>query len=216
MHRRLKILKINQHDPDPSVIVEIVRYIKEGKVIAYPTDTFYGLGADIYNEYAIKRIFQIKGRVYDKPILILISKKEELEPLIIHDRKSDYINKLIKYFWPGPLTMIFKASGKILPILTGYTGKIGIRLPDHPFCRILVEKLRRPVTATSANLSGMPGLNDPQKVMEVLNNKIDVLVDGGVTDGLKASTVVDATGEKPVIIREGMISLKKIQKIVDT
>ncbi len=211
--------KIDQSNPDPAVVDQIAELLKSGAVIAIPTDTYYGLGADIFNERALKKVFDIKGRGYDKPILILISVKEEIEALVSADHMSTHAYKLIDRLWPGPLTIVFKASASIPDILTGTTGKIGIRLPDHNFCRSLVAKLGRPVTATSANISGMPSLDNPGEVLKAIGDRpggdrIDALVDGGLTKGGFESTVVDVTGPEPVILREGAIPLSEIIKVI--
>lgn len=200
----MRIIKINQITPDPLVVSEIAELLKAGAVIAYPTDTFYGLGADIYCEDAIKRVFEIKGRESDKPILILISEIGELAPLVTND------NSILHKHWPGPLTLVFNASENISNFLTAGTGKIGIRLPDHHFCRMLIKKLGHPITATSANISGMSSLDDPSDVLTSFGDKIDVLVDGGKTKGGLESTVVDVSGKEPVILREGAIACGRL------
>lgn len=210
----MHIFKVDQTNPDPSVVEQIARLLKSGAVIAFPTDTFYGLGADIYNETAIKKIFDIKGRGHDKPILILISENEYLKPLLSVESMSASACKLIDKFWPGPLTIVFKTSVSIPDILTGTTGKIGIRLPDHNFCRSLVAKLGGPVTATSANISGMPSLYDPAEVLKAIGDRIDALVDGGFSKGGSESTVVDVTGAEPVVLREGAIPASIIKEIL--
>lgn len=206
----MRIIKIDQVTPDPLVVSEIAELLKAGAVIAYPTDTFYGLGADIYNETAIKRIFEIKGRLDDKPLLILISEKKELIPLIASGKISGVSGRFINEFWPGPLTLVFNASDIISDKLTGGTGKIGIRLPDQNCCRLLIKRLGVPITATSANISGMGSLNNPADVLTAVGDKIDVLVDGGKTRGGIESTVVDVSGREPVILREGAIASVKI------
>lgn len=209
-----RVLRIDQYNPDPSLVQMVVEHLKHGALIAYPTDTFYGLGANIFNESAIKRIFEVKGRELQKPILILVSRIEELHTLV-DDFKFPYIHKLIENFWPGPLTVVFRASKHISPVLTGSTGKIGIRLPDHPLCQELVKGLGNPITATSANISGMKEIRDPTEVLRIFNGKIDLLVDGGPTRGGVPSTVIDVTGDRPVILREGMISFKNINRVVE-
>jgi len=209
-----RILKIDQYNPDPSLIGEAIDYLKRGSLIAYPTDTFYGLGVDISIEPAIERIFQVKGRERDKPILILVARIEDLYNLV-DDLRFSYIHKLMEHFWPGPLTMVFRASEQISPLLIGSTGKIGIRLPNHPLCQQLVKTLGAPITATSANISGMKEINDPAEVLRIFDDRIDLLIDGGITRGSAPSTVVDVTGEKPVILREGMISLKEISRFIE-
>lgn len=210
----MRVFKIDQSNPAPAVVDQITELLKSGAVIAFPTDTYYGLGADIYNERALKKVFDIKGRGYDKPVLILISVKEELNALVSADHASTYACKLIDRLWPGPLTIVFKASASIPDILTGTTGKIGIRLPDHNFCRSLVAKLGRPVTATSANISGMPSLDNPAGVLKAIGDRIDALVDGGLTRGGSESTVVDVTGPEPVVLREDAIPASHIKKIM--
>lgn len=202
----MQTFRINQTRPDPLVVNEIAELLKADGVIAFPTDTFYGLGADIYSDIAVKRIFEIKGRLNVKPILILISDKEELSTLISSENVSEISNRLIKEFWPGPLTLVFKASDMVSKYLTGGTEKIGVRLPDHTFCRLLIQKLGSPVTATSANISGKGSINDPFDVAKAIGRKIDALVDGGKTMGRVESTVVDVSGREPVVIREGAIA----------
>lgn len=202
----MHIIKIDQSDPDPLIVSEIAGLLKYGAVIAFPTDTYYGLGADIYNDEAIKRIFDIKGRPHDRPILILISDREDLMPLISARDIPVFVDRLMDEFWPGPLTIVFHASEGMSEVLTGSTGKIGVRLPVHPFCRSLVRELGRPLTATSANISGKPSLCSPSDVLDAIGDRIDALVDGGMTHGGAVSTVIDATGAELVVIREGVIS----------
>lgn len=202
----MQTFKINQANPDPLVVAMIAELLRAGAVIAFPTDTFYGLGADIYSETAIKRLFEIKGRMVDKPILILISNKEELIPLLSAENNTEVYQRLVDEYWPGPLTLVFNASEKISPVLTGGTGRLGVRLPDHNFCKMLIQSLGSPITATSANISGCGSLDNPSEVLTALGGHIDVLVDGGKTRGGSESTVVDVSGNEPVILREGAIS----------
>lgn len=202
----MQTFKINQDNPDPLVVDRIAELLRAGAVIAFPTDTFYGLGADIYSETAIKRLFEIKGRMYDKPILILISNKEELIPLLSAENNPEVYQRLVDEYWPGPLTIVFNASEKISPILTGGTGRLGVRLPDHNFSKMLIQRLGSPITATSANISGCGSLDNPSEVLTAIGDNIDVLVDGGKTKGGSESTVVDVSGSEPVILREGVIT----------
>jgi len=206
----MKIFRISQSSPDPLVVSEVVRLLKTGSVIAYPTDTFYGLGADIYNKDAIDRIYSIKNRRSDKPIIILISDKKMLRPLIANGHVSPIAERLTDTFWPGPLTLVFNASDAVPALLTANTGKIGIRLPDNELCRLLIGELEHPITATSANISGEGSIDNPADVAKSLGDMIDVLVDGGNTKGGCTSTVVDVTNEQPVVIREGVIPKSEI------
>lgn len=210
----MQIVKIDQSDPDPLIVSEIAGLLKSGAVIAFPTDTYYGLGADIDNDDAIKRIFDIKRRPHDRPILILISDREDLMPLISTRDIPVFVDRLMDEFWPGPLTIVFHASEGMSEVLTGSTGKIGVRLPAHPFCRSLVRELGRPLTATSANISGKPSLCSPSDVLDAIGDRIDALVDGGMTHGGAVSTVIDATGAELVVIREGVISEGQLKEIL--
>src|SRR3989304_2487452 len=162
----MQIIKIDQSDPDPVVVSEIAGLLKSGAVIAFPTDTYYGLGADIYNDDAIKRIFDIKGRPHDRPILILISDREDLMPLISTRDIPVFADRLMDEFWPGPLTIVFHAS---------------------------------------------EGMSD---VLDAIGDRIDALVDGGMTEGGAVSTVIDATGAELVVIREGVISENHLREVL--
>ena len=210
----MQIIKIDQSDPDPVAVSEIAGLLKSGAVIAFPTDTYYGLGADIDNDEAINKIFAIKGRPHDQPILILISDRKDLKPLISTREIPVFADRLMDEFWPGPLTIVFHASAGISDVITGSTGKIGIRLPAHPFCRSLVRELGRPLTATSANISGKPSLCSPSDVLDAIGDRVEVLVDGGMTEGGAVSTVIDATGAELVVIREGVISEGQLKEIL--
>jgi len=202
----MKIFKISQSSPDPLVVSEIVKLLKTGSVIAYPTDTFYGLGADITNKSAVERLYSIKKRRPDKPILVLISDMMMLRPLIANGYLSQTAERLTDRFWPGPLTLVFNASDSVPPVLTANTGKIGIRFPDNELCRLIIEKLEHPITATSANISGESNIDNPDGVAKSLGDMIDVLIDGGKTKGGCASIIIDVTGDQPVVIREGVIA----------
>ena len=210
----MQIIKIDQSDPDPVAVSEIAGLLKSGAVIAFPTDTYYGLGADIDNDEAINKIFAIKGRPHDQPILILISDRKDLKPLISTREIPVFADRLMDEFWPGPLTIVFHASAGISDVITGSTGKIGIRLPAHPFCRSLVRELGRPLTATSANISGKPSLCSPSDVLDAIGDRVEVLVDGGMTEGGAVSTVIDATGAELVVIREGVISEGHLREVL--
>ncbi|MBI5180768.1 MAG: threonylcarbamoyl-AMP synthase [Nitrospirae bacterium] len=204
-----RIIKIDPKKPDVKRIKDAAEALKKGGVVAFPTDTFYGLGADAANDEAIKRIYAVKERDYDKPILILIDNK---------DRVSKYVKdipqiakKLIDKFWPGPLTIIFYASSAVSQSLLGRGNKIGIRIPNNPLTLLFLKIAGCPVTATSANLSGKPSPLNPKKVNENLGKKIDIILDAGRTAGIKESTVIDITERPPICIREGMITVKEIE-----
>jgi L-threonylcarbamoyladenylate synthase len=208
------VLQIDFEQPDTSskAIEKIESILNSGGVIAFPTDTFYGLGADPFNPAALAKIFKIKQRPADKPLLVLIYSLVQLADLTTE--VNDNARKLMEHFWPGSLTLIFKASPRLPDILTAGTGKIGIRLPSHPFTHKFLETLDRPLTAPSANLSGERELRTAQEVERALGDKIDLIIDGGPAPGGKPSTVLDTTTNPPTLIREGALSRSELETVL--
>ncbi len=161
-----KILKA-----DPAGVARASRVILQGGVAAFPTETFYGLGADAQNEGALQKVFRIKGREENKPLLLLIGAREWLSAWV--PRLDPVAERLIESFWPGPLTLVFEALPHVSPLLTGGTGTIGVRISPHPVARALVEAVGRPITATSANLSGRPSVSLALEVLDSLGDEVD-------------------------------------------
>jgi L-threonylcarbamoyladenylate synthase len=178
--------------------------ILQGKVIAFPTETFYGLGADALNEEAMREIFRVKEREEDKPLLLLVADRTWLPGLVKYIPPR--AEPLMERFWPGPLTLVFPASDHLSPLLTGKTGKIGLRISSHPVAQALLQVVGRAITATSANVSGQPGASQAGEVFQVLGKKIDAILDGGRTTGEPGSTVLDIAGASPKIVRLGAIA----------
>jgi L-threonylcarbamoyladenylate synthase len=177
--------------------------IISGGVVAYPTDTFYGLGADPRNAAAVQRLFAIKGRRENQPILLLIPDPESVGEWA--KEITPMAERLMKEFWPGPLTLVFRAKKHVLPGITAGTGTIGLRMPGSPLTRQLLLSLGTALTGTSANLSGERSIDSAEEAAAVLNGMVDLVLDGGRTEGGKPSTIVDVTSEKLNIIREGAI-----------
>ncbi|HIC91602.1 MAG TPA: threonylcarbamoyl-AMP synthase [Syntrophaceae bacterium] len=207
---RNRIEKIDSSKPDQPLIFKAAQIITAGGIVAYPTETFYGLGVDAFNVHAIERIYYIKKRDPSKPILVIIENQRYLKELVSDVPPS--ARKLIKRFWPGPLTIIFKASPKVPAILTGNTGTIGMRISNHPVALELVRAVGRPITATSANISGQLGLVNALDVFKTFKHQLDLILDGGVTQGKKGTTIVNIALDPPRIVREGVISSKEIQQ----
>jgi len=205
-----QILRVSDGHSEKDVITSAAAIVSRGGVIAYPTETIYGLGADATNEQAIRRIFEIKGRNFNNPISLIIGHSQNVYPLVRKVTAS--AQKLMDAFWPGPLTIIFEAAGNVSPLLTADTGRIGIRLSGHDAARKIAGKAGKPLTATSANLSGSPECATADQVISQLGDRLDTIVDLGKTSGSVSSTIIDATTEQPVILRSGGISQEEIFK----
>ncbi len=197
-------------DPDESLngLIEATKIISEGGIVAFPTESFYGLGVDATNSHAINKVFQIKKRDRNLPILILISSLRDLPRYAVHIPSR--AKRLGKKFWPGGLTMVFQASPVLSSALTSNTGKVGIRISSHPIANAISKSLNVPITATSANISGMAPCIKADQVVEWFNNGVDLILDGGETQGKHPSTILDVTIDPPLIIREGIVKLEDI------
>ena len=208
----MKVYKINHEHPEPEVIQRAVILIKQGGIIAFPTRCLYGLGADAFNAAAVDRVFQLKQRPPQKPILILIDRRIQLERLVSHVSKA--ASRIMDQFWPGRITLVFEAVDTVPNYLTAGSGKIGIRLPGHPVAAALVESLGTPLTGTSANLSDKPGCRCMDDLDPQLAQQLDAVLDAGPLKGGTGSTVVDVTGDIPRVLREGQISEKEILTLI--
>jgi L-threonylcarbamoyladenylate synthase len=174
-------------------------------VIAYPTDTFYGLGADPRDPEAVRKIFAIKGREAGQPILLLLHDRSEVA--VWASAVTPSAERLMDRFWPGPLTLVFPAAPHVLPELTGGSGTIGLRVPGNELTRELLRNLGTALTGTSANRSGGRDPRTAEEVMREVGDRVDLVLDGGATTGDRPSTVVDVTVEPPRIIRQGNIDI---------
>ena len=206
-----KIHKINPENPDTEGIEAAAAVIRKGGVIAFPTRSLYGLGADAFNSDAVNRIFKIKQRPAKKPILILIDDANRLKSLVTHI--SEAAKAISERFWPGRVTLVFNASAKVPETLTAGTGKIGIRLAGHPVAAALARAIQGPITGTSANVSGFPGCHQIEELQPTVTEQLDLILDAGPLRGGHGSTVVDVTGDLPRVLREGAVSKKDILSI---
>lgn len=179
--------------------------IDAGGVIAYPTDTFYGLGADPRNPRAVRKVYAIKGRKADQPILLLLHDRNDVSAWTSEMTPSSL--QLMARFWPGPLTLVFRAAPHVLPELTAGTGTIGLRVPGNEVTRALLGAVGRSLTGTSANRSGRPSPRTADEVRLELGDSIDLILDGGPAEEERPSTVVDVTEEPPRLIRQGAIDV---------
>jgi L-threonylcarbamoyladenylate synthase len=195
---------------NPLAISEAVKIIAKGGIIAFPTDTIYGVAGDVFNPKAIEKIYLIKERSMQKAIPVLIGDIQHLECLV--SEMSDKARKLAETFWPGPLTLILPKNPALPETLSPYP-TIGVRMPDHQFTLALL-RATGPLATTSANISGDANPTKSQDVLEQLGGKIDLLLDGGDTPGSTASTVVDTSGPELKILREGPISLEHLNALL--
>lgn len=205
-----RIVEVDPLHPDASIIQKAVLLMKRGGVVAFPTETLYGLGVNAYSEKAVMEVFKIKGRGYEKPIPILIDRKEALPELV--SQVSETAKHLIEEFWPGGLTIIFEASPKLTRLLTGNTGKIGIRMSSNAVAHELVKEMAGPITATSANISGQKACTAAIEVHGTLADGVDLIIDGGETKGNLGSTIVDVTSTPAKIVRKGVVSLEYLKE----
>ena len=195
---------------DPSSIKQAAEIIVRGGLIAFRTDTFYGLGANPFYVAAVRRIKELKGREEAKPILILVSDRDQVTRFI--DQFSLEFERLAGQFWPGPLTLIGAARSEVAGELTAGTGTIGVRLPADEDVRALVRACGGALTATSANPSSRPAAKTADEVAAYFPSGIDLIIDGGESGSDQPSTVLDVSGGEVYLVREGAISMSDIRR----
>ena len=201
-------LLIDPVNPQPELVMEAARSIKKGGIVLFPTRCLYGLGVDPFNPEAVDRVFKIKQRPYNKPISLLVKDTNELYSLVKH---VPFTAKCIMdNFWPGQITIVFEAKSVISAKITAGTGKIGIRIPEHPVAFSLLKEVNGPITGTSANVSEKNGCSAISNLDVHIADKIDVILDAGHLKGGDGSTIIDVTTPFPTILREGCVSAKNI------
>ncbi|MGA1983836.1 MAG: L-threonylcarbamoyladenylate synthase [Acidobacteriaceae bacterium] len=205
-----EILTIHPEEPEPELIAKVVQSLNAGQVAALPTDTFYGLAVDPVNLRAVDRIYEIKTRARHKPLSLLISETAQAYGLA-RDIDTAF-DRLAERFWPGPLTLVVKAGTRLPLRVTANTGNVALRVPESPIARAVVDRLGLPITATSANLRGMPECTSCDRVFAQLCDQIPLIVDGGPTARAVPTTIVDLSGggNSWMILREGAIPTHEI------
>jgi L-threonylcarbamoyladenylate synthase len=204
------IIKENNIDESISKAIDV---LQKGGIIAYPTETFYGLGVKFNMPDSLKRLYELKKRPNEKAMPVIIGKREQLTEIVSGEWLKcipSSAESLIEEFWPGPLTLLLPAKEGLSGYLTADTGKIAVRVPGESFALCLAKRAGFPITATSANLSGMSPAENAGMVMKYFDESIDLLIDGGKTPGGLPSTIVDLSEGKINIVREGAISREDI------
>ncbi|MFC4402854.1 L-threonylcarbamoyladenylate synthase [Gracilibacillus xinjiangensis] len=204
-------METKRYSSDQQALQEAAEQVKRGELIAFPTETVYGLGADATNEEAVQKIYQAKGRPSDNPLIVHVADKSQIKELVTEI--PPLAEKMIDNFMPGPFTIILKSNGKIAPTVTAGLETIAIRIPNHPIGRAFVQETGLPIAAPSANISGKPSPTKANHVAEDLTGRIAGIIDGGATGVGLESTVVDGTGKTPVILRPGGVTAEEIEAI---
>ena len=206
------ILKISRNSPEKVLVKQAAFIIKEGGLVAFPTETVYGLGADALNAKAVAKIFEAKGRPADNPLIAHIADKKEVYRLA--KEVPEEAELLMKEFWPGPLTIILKKANIVPDIVTAGLDTVAIRMPCHKVALALIKEAKTPIAAPSANLSGKPSPTDANHVIEDMMGRVDVIIDSGKTDIGVESTVIDLTVKPPLILRPGGLPKEDIEKVL--
>ena len=205
----MKTLVLRDNSEDIAKAADI---LKKGGLVAFPTETVYGLGADALNPSAVAAVYAAKGRPSDNPMIVHIADSEALSDLT--DDMTEDMKKLIGVFWPGPMTMIVRRKPAVPDVTTGGLDTVGVRLPSNETARHLIRTAGCPVAAPSANLSGRPSPTEPGHVIADLDGRIDAVIVSGRCDVGIESTVVDVTGENPEILRPGIITAEDMEQVL--
>ena len=186
--------------------------LKQGEVVAVPTETVYGLAGDCTNPETIKKIFMAKGRPADNPLIVHISNMEMLDGIV--EEIPEDAKKLANAFWPGPLTIVMKKGTKVCKETCAGLNSVGVRMPSHPVARNIIELSNTPFAAPSANISGKPSPTNAEDVFEDMNGKIPLILDGGMCDAGVESTVISVLDNTPIILRPGMVTKEQIEQVL--
>lgn len=202
---KTQILSANDKD----ALAQAVRLLRKGEVIAFPTDTVYGIGVDAFNSRAIEQMFAVKNRSREKAIPILLASARDLS-LVAREIPANV--RLLEKFWPGALTLVVPAAARVPKILIAGGNSVAVRVPNHPATRALIGALHAPLAATSANISQQPDPSTAQEVLDYLNERIPLILDGGPTPGNIPSTVLDVTTDPPTVRRVGALPVEELEE----
>jgi len=209
---KTKVVKISSKEPEKRIIQKAASLIKNGELVAFPTETVYGLGANAFNARAVMKIFKAKGRPVDNPLIVHVSDEQMLKSVV--KEIPEKAVPLMKKFWPGPLTIVFRKKKQIPNVVTAGGDTVAVRTPSHSVALALIREARIPIAAPSANISTRPSPTEAKHVYDDFNGKIPLILDGGKTNIGVESTVLDLTTKVPILLRKGKITKKDIEKII--
>ncbi|MDA3915733.1 MAG: L-threonylcarbamoyladenylate synthase [Deltaproteobacteria bacterium] len=214
LHDKNNIIAVDSTNPETDIIKRAGKIIQNSGVVIFPAQYLYGVAVNALNEKSILKVFHLKKRPINNPLLLLIHDQEQLSGLVKSIPASAQL--LMDAFWPGNLTIVFKAKNSISRLLTANTAKIGIRIPAHPVAKALVKYLKSPITGTSANLSGQKGCSQINQLGPSIIDNADLVLDAGILKGGTGTTIIDVTTSAKInIIRQGEISALRINEILD-
>jgi L-threonylcarbamoyladenylate synthase len=200
-----RVITVPTLGPAESALTEAAAALRRGGLVAFPTETFYGLGAAALDPAAVRRVFEVKGRPEGKPVLVLVDSIAMVDVVALEIPPR--ARALMAAHWPGALTLVLRARPEVPPEVTAATGTVGVRLSAHPLARALVTALGAPITAPSANPAGAAPPTTAAEVMELFRHRLELVLDGGATAGGPPSTVLDVTVEPPRVVRAGAVRL---------
>ncbi len=207
-----RILTASPNELDTDVIAQAADVLRQGGLVAFPTETVYGLGADVLNLDAVRKVFSVKGRPPDNPLIVHVAGTKMLDDVV--DEIPDKGKMLGEAFWPGPLTLVMKRTILISDLVTAGLDTVAVRMPDHPIALALIRAFGEGVVGPSANLSGKPSPTTAQHVYDDLRGQIELILDAGQTTIGMESTVVDVTVDPPVILRLGGLTRERIEEVI--
>jgi tRNA threonylcarbamoyl adenosine modification protein (Sua5/YciO/YrdC/YwlC family) len=203
-----ELLKVSAGAPDSTAIRYAADFIRRGRVVGVPTDTFYGLAADPFNLAAVEEIYRVKGRPENRALPILVNSIEQAA-MLARDLPLNFL-RLTKKFWPGALTIVVEASHRLPLKVTANKGRVALRWPNSQVVSAIIDQVGSPITGTSANISGFPSCSNAQELVKQLGERLPLILDSGDTGSTVSSTIVNLTGEDWKIVREGKVSEEEI------
>ena len=207
-----ELLKVSAGTPETAPIHYAAEFIRRGRVVGVPTDTFYGLAADPFNLAAVEEIYRVKGRPENRALPILVSSLEQAA-VLSRDLPPNFL-KLARKFWPGALTIVVEAAHSLPLKVTGNKGRVALRWPNSRVACALIEQVGSPITGTSANVSGFPSCTNAQELVKQLGERLPLILDSGETGATVSSTIVNLDGDEWTIVREGKVSVEEIAKAI--